>query len=137
MILASTTCSCDSTVCVEISFLQQTVNYIEWFCFWQLEKPITESYAVKPVKFQREEEADPKESAVVETAGWGSLNNLGGRPDKLQELSITVKSRSECGRGDYYGLKFTKNMLCAAERRKDTCDVSFTAMVHKVLTWLL
>lgn len=88
---------------------------------------------MKSVKFQREEEADPKQSDVVETAGWGSLNNLGGRPDKLQELSITVKSRSECGRGDYYGLKFTSNMLCAAERRKDTCDVSFTAMVHKVL----
>lgn len=61
----------------------------------------------------------------METAGWGSLNNLGGRPDKLQELSITVMERWLCGRSDYYGSKFTDNMLCAAEKRKDTCDVSF------------
>nr|AHB81535.1 complement factor D [Ctenopharyngodon idella] len=97
-------------------------NYDNDIALLKLEKPVTESYAVKPVKFQRDEEADPKESAVVETAGWGSLNNLGGRPDKLQELSITVMMRFLCGRGDYYGTKFTSNMLCAAERRKDTCD---------------
>ncbi|CAM4727377.1 hypothetical protein PO909_019202 [Leuciscus waleckii] len=97
-------------------------NYDNDIALLKLEKPITESYAVKSVKFQREEGADPKLSDVVETAGWGSLNNLGGRPDKLQELSITVMSRRDCGRGDYYGSKFTSNMLCAAERRKDTCD---------------
>ncbi|WP_157178814.1 trypsin-like serine protease, partial [Herbaspirillum rubrisubalbicans] len=78
--------------------------------------------AVNPVTFQRESSSDPEESDVVETAGWGSLNNLGGRPDTLQELSIKVMQRWLCGRGDYYGTKFTNNMLCAAERRKDTCD---------------
>ncbi|XP_067277182.1 complement factor D [Pseudorasbora parva] len=97
-------------------------NYDNDIALLKLDKPITESSAVKSVKFQRDEAADPKESAVVETAGWGSLNNLGGRPDKLQELSITVMKQSLCGRGDHYGLKFTSNMLCAAERRKDTCD---------------
>ncbi|XP_059372865.1 LOW QUALITY PROTEIN: trypsin alpha-3-like [Carassius carassius] len=77
---------------------------------------------VSPVKFQREGGFDPEEAADVKTVGWGSLNNLGGRPDKLQELTIKVMERWLCGRGDYYGTKFTNNMLCAAERRKDTCD---------------
>lgn len=111
----------------ENSFHQQTVRIIEYTvrcCFWQLDKPITESDAVNPVKFQRESSSDPKESDIVETAGWGSLNNLGGRPDKLQELTIKVMQQWLCGRGDYYGTKFTSNMLCAADRRKDTCDVS-------------
>lgn len=80
---------------------------------------------MKPLEFQRDQEGDPKESAVVETAGWGSSDNLGGRPDKLQELSITVMLRRLCGRGDHYGRKFTTNMLCAAEKQKDACDVSF------------
>nr|XP_055026233.1 complement factor D [Misgurnus anguillicaudatus] len=97
-------------------------NYDNDIALLKLESPITESYAVKPVKFQREGGVDPEEGSDVDTAGWGSLNNLGGRPDKLQELTITVMERWLCGRGDYYGAKFTNNMLCAAKRQKDTCD---------------
>ncbi|XP_026079875.1 complement factor D [Carassius auratus] len=97
-------------------------NYDNDIALLKLDKPITESDAVNPVTFQRESSSGPKESDVVETAGWGSLNNLGGRPDKLQELSIKVMQQWLCGRGDYYGTKFTSNMLCAADRRKDTCD---------------
>ncbi|KAK2896560.1 hypothetical protein QQF64_005937 [Cirrhinus molitorella] len=97
-------------------------NYDNDIALLKLNKPITDSKAVKPVKFSREADTDPSEPDEVETAGWGSLNNLGGRPDKLQELSITVMKRLLCGRGDYYGIKFTENMLCAADKRKDTCD---------------
>lgn len=80
---------------------------------------------MKPIKFQRDGGVNPEEGADVETAGWGSQNNMGRRPDKLQELSITVKERWLCGRSDHYGAKFTDNMLCAALHKKDTCDVSF------------
>ncbi|NP_001018368.1 complement factor D precursor [Danio rerio] len=97
-------------------------NYDNDIALIKLDKPVTQSDAVKPVKFQRDETADPKEAAVVETAGWGSLNNMGGRPDKLHELSIPVMERWRCGRADFYGEKFTSNMLCAADKRKDTCD---------------
>uniref|UniRef100_A0A671T0M7 trypsin n=1 Tax=Sinocyclocheilus anshuiensis TaxID=1608454 RepID=A0A671T0M7_9TELE len=97
-------------------------NYDNDIALLKLDKPITESDAVNPVTFQRESSSDPEESDVVETAGWGFLNNLGERPDKLQELSIKVKQQWLCGRGDHYGTKFTSNMLCAAERLKDTCD---------------
>lgn len=105
-------------------FVSRIKEYTILLFFCQLNKPVTESDAVKLVKFGREKLSNPLESDTVETAGWGSLNNLGGRPDKLQELSITVMKRILCGRGDYYGVKFTNNMLCAADRKKDTCDVS-------------
>ncbi|CAB1330420.1 unnamed protein product, partial [Coregonus sp. 'balchen'] len=76
---------------------------------------------VKSLKFQRDGAADPDTDQEVNTAGWGSLNNLGSRPDKLQELNIAVMNRVRCGRSDYYGRKFTNNMLCAASTRSDTC----------------
>ncbi|XP_052007574.1 complement factor D-like [Xyrauchen texanus] len=98
------------------------INYDNDIALIKLEKPITESNAVKPVKFQREGGVDPEMDATVDTAGWGSLNNLGGRPDKLQEISITVLERMLCSRAAYYGWKFTSNMLCAAKKRMDTCD---------------
>ncbi|XP_051503691.1 complement factor D-like [Myxocyprinus asiaticus] len=97
-------------------------NYDNDIALIKLNMPITETDAVKPVKFQREGGDDPEKNAAVDTAGWGSLNNLGRRPDKLQELIITVLERMLCGRADFYGWKFTSNMLCAAEKIKDTCD---------------
>ncbi|XP_056616998.1 complement factor D-like [Triplophysa dalaica] len=97
-------------------------NYDNDIALLKLGSAITESYAVKPIKFQRDGGVNPEEGAAVETCGWGSQNNMGGRPDKLQELSITVKERWLCGRSDHYGAKFTDNMLCAALNKKDTCD---------------
>ncbi|KAL2098749.1 hypothetical protein ACEWY4_005229 [Coilia grayii] len=97
-------------------------NYDNDIMLIKLDRPVAESHAVKPLSYQQAGGAELAEGAVVETAGWGSLNNLGSRPDKLHELTITVMSRTLCGRSDYYGTKFTKNMLCAARRRQDTCD---------------
>ncbi|XP_062378750.1 complement factor D [Sardina pilchardus] len=97
-------------------------NYDSDISLIKLDQPVVESDAVKPVSYQQAGGVEPAEDAIVDTAGWGSLNNLGSRPDKLHELTISVMSRNLCGRSDYYGSKFTKNMLCAAERRQDTCD---------------
>uniref|UniRef100_A0A4W5JR24 trypsin n=1 Tax=Hucho hucho TaxID=62062 RepID=A0A4W5JR24_9TELE len=99
-------------------------NYDNDIALVKLDRPIVASDAVKSLKFQSDSEADPVTDQEVNTAGWGSLNNLGSRPDKLQELVIAVMNRVKCGRSDYYGIKFTKNMLCAAKTRSDTCDVS-------------
>ncbi|XP_023700030.1 complement factor D-like [Paramormyrops kingsleyae] len=78
--------------------------------------------AVSALEFQRTGEALPQPGDVVTSAGWGSLNNLGLRPDTLQEVDVEVIVSNLCSRGDYYGLKFTSNMICAAKKRKDTCD---------------
>ncbi|KAI4891226.1 hypothetical protein NFI96_034631 [Prochilodus magdalenae] len=96
-------------------------NYDNDIVLVKLNQPVTETSAVKPVKFQRAGESDPETNAAVDTAGWGA-NHLGERLDKLQELTVPVMPRWQCGRSDYYGEKFTKNMLCAAKRRMDTCD---------------
>ncbi|KAL0969523.1 hypothetical protein UPYG_G00228360 [Umbra pygmaea] len=97
-------------------------NYDNDIALVKLDRPIVASESVKLVKFQREGANDPDKDKEVNTAGWGSLNNLGSRPDKLQEVVIAVMDRVKCGRSDYYGKKFTDNMLCAAKTRADTCD---------------
>lgn len=80
---------------------------------------------MKPLEFQRAGGSDPDTYALVETAGWGSLDNLGNRPDTLHEVTVAVIKRLICGRSNSYGESFTTNMLCAGKTRKDTCDVSF------------
>ncbi|KAG7487991.1 hypothetical protein MATL_G00029550 [Megalops atlanticus] len=99
-----------------------SVTYDSDIALLKLDRPAVLTDAVKLLKFQREGGVEPQEKEVVSTAGWGSLNNLGERPDKLQELDVEVMSRVLCGRSDYYGTKFTSNMMCAAKRRMDTCD---------------
>ncbi|XP_030628410.1 complement factor D [Chanos chanos] len=87
----------------------------------KLSRPAVETDAVKQLKYAREGAADPQEDAEVETAGWGFTDNLGSKPDKLQELSIAVVGRHICGRSRSYGPNFTKNMICANKRGQDTC----------------
>lgn len=96
-----------------------------FLCNLQLSQPVTETDAVKPLKFQRAGGSDPDKDSAVETAGWGSLDNLGNRPDKLHEVTVAVLKRSYCGSSRSYADSFTSNMLCAAKTRMDTCDVSF------------
>ncbi|KAI1891713.1 hypothetical protein AGOR_G00146600 [Albula goreensis] len=97
-------------------------NYDSDIALLKLDKPAVLSDAVKVLKFQREGGKELQTDDEVSTAGWGSTNNLGRRPDKLQEVDVKIISRTLCGRGDYYGTKFTNNMICASEKRQDTCD---------------
>ena len=69
----------------------------------------------------------------METAGWGSVNNLEGRTDQLKEVFMDVVNPQLCARYDYYGSKFTSNMMCAYKlcpkpcrlrlKTEDTCNV--------------
>lgn len=104
-------------------------------CNWQLSQPVTETDAVKPLKFLRAGGSNPDTGAAVETAGWGSLDNLGNRPDKLYEVTVTVITRSTCSRSNSYADAFTTNMLCAGKPRMDTCDVSFHLRFKTVSPW--
>uniref|UniRef100_A0A3P8Z9M4 trypsin n=2 Tax=Esox lucius TaxID=8010 RepID=A0A3P8Z9M4_ESOLU len=97
-------------------------NYNNDIALVKLDRKVVASDSVKTVKFQRDGTSDPDKDKEVNTAGWGSLNNLGSRPDTLQEVVIAVMDRVRCGRSDYYGWRFTDNMLCAARPRTDTCD---------------
>lgn len=105
--------------------------------FLQLDRPFNASEAVKAVAYLRAGGTNPGTNAVVETAGWGSLDNLGSRPDELKELAVEVVSSNRCRRSDYFGIKFTHNMICAHKvcpnpcdtphKKEDTCDVSFSS----------
>ncbi|TNN52007.1 Complement factor D [Liparis tanakae] len=110
-------------------------NYDNDITLIKLDRPFNASEAVKAVVFLRAGGMNPGTHAEVETAGWGSLDNLGSRPDKLREVVIDVGSSARCRRGDYFGSKFTSNMICAhrlcphpcgrPHKTEDTCDVSF------------
>lgn len=105
----------------------------------QLDRTYNSTEAVQAVQFLRAGGSNPETDAEVETAGWGSQDNLGTRPDKLQELTIDVFSSRRCKRSDYYGRKFTDNMMCAyrvcqdpcnkPHEKEDSCDVSIRAHV--------
>jgi len=90
--------------------------------FFQLDRPFTASEAVKPVEFLRAGGTNPDTDEDVETAGWGSLDNLESRPDKLKEVVVKVIRSTRCARGDYFGGKFTNNMMCAHKKCSDPCD---------------
>lgn len=111
-------------------------SFVQYFesCV-QLNQPVIITDSVTPLKFQRADGNDPDTDATVDTAGWGSLNNLGTRPDTLHELTISVMERWRCGRSDYFGAAFTTNMICAAKPRMDTCDVCFLFVLLTILIY--
>ncbi|XP_034714886.1 complement factor D [Etheostoma cragini] len=107
-------------------------NYDNDIALIKLDRPFIASDAVRAVEFLRAGGTNPSTDAAVETAGWGSLDNLGSRPDKLWEVVIEVVDSNRCKRSDYFGRKFTNNMMCAHKvcpdpcnhphKKEDTCD---------------
>lgn len=91
----------------------------------QLDRPFNASAAVGTVEFLRAGGTNPETDAEVETAGWGSQDNLASRPDKLKEVAVLVASWRRCRRSDYFGSKFTSNMMCAHKLCPDPCDRPF------------
>ncbi|XP_028994990.1 complement factor D [Betta splendens] len=107
-------------------------NYDNDIALIKLDRAFNASDAVKTVEFLREGGTNPDTGAGVNTAGWGSTDNLENRPDKLKEVDIEVVNPKLCKRADYFGRKFTQNMMCAyklcpepctqAEKKEDSCD---------------
>ncbi|XP_053701508.1 complement factor D [Synchiropus splendidus] len=97
-------------------------NYDNDIALIKLDRPFNQSDAVKAVAFLRAGGANPGVDDDVETAGWGSLDNLGARPDKLKEVVLQVINPRRCGRRDYFGRKFTTNMICAHKVCPNPCD---------------
>ncbi|XP_069575659.1 complement factor D [Brachyistius frenatus] len=97
-------------------------NYDNDIALIKLDRPFNVSEAVEAVTFLRVGGTNPATDAEVETAGWGSLDNLGSRPDKLKEVVIDVFSSARCRRSDYFGRKFTSNMICAHRVCPEPCD---------------
>ncbi|KAM7403687.1 hypothetical protein PAMA_004227 [Pampus argenteus] len=100
-------------------------NYDNDIALIKLDRPFISSEAVKAVEYLRAGGTNPDNDAEVETAGWGSLDNLGSRPDKLKEVVIEVVRSSRCRRSDYFGRKFTSNMICAHKLCPDPCSLLY------------
>ncbi|XP_041827807.1 complement factor D-like [Melanotaenia boesemani] len=97
-------------------------NYNNDIALIKLDRPFNASEAVKAVEFLRSGGVNPTTDDEVETAGWGSLNNLEARPDKLKEVVVKMISHGRCSRSDYFGKKVTSNMMCAHKKCSDPCD---------------
>ncbi|XP_017296005.1 complement factor D [Kryptolebias marmoratus] len=102
-----------------------SINYDNDIALIKLDRPVNASSAVAAINFLRAGGANPGPDTEVETAGWGSLDNLGSRPDKLKEVVIEVISPGKCRRADYFGRKFTTNMICAHKVCHDSCSHSY------------
>lgn len=120
--------------------IRKQITYICWY--FQLDRPINATDAVRAVEYLRAGGTNPVVDEAVETAGWGSLDDLGSRPDKLMEVEVDVFNPARCRRGDYFGRKFTSNMMCAhrlcpdpcdqSYRKQDSCDVSLSSLFKSV-----
>ncbi|KAM4541849.1 complement factor D [Odontesthes bonariensis] len=97
-------------------------NYDNDIALIKLDRPFNASEAVKPVEFLRAGGTNPEPDEDVETAGWGSLDNLESKPDKLKEVVVKLVRPTRCARSDYFGRKFTNNMMCAHKKCSDPCD---------------
>ncbi|KAM3595574.1 uncharacterized protein V6R79_025519 [Siganus canaliculatus] len=107
-------------------------NYNNDIALIKLDRPFNASDAVRAVEYLRTGGTNPGTGEEVVTAGWGSTDNLETRPDKLKEVEIEIVSWRRCGRSDYFGKKFTRNMMCAhklcptpchlAHKTEDSCD---------------
>ncbi|XP_028252010.1 complement factor D [Parambassis ranga] len=101
------------------------VNYNNDIALIKLDRVFNATEAVGTVQFLRAGGTDPPIDAEVDTAGWGSLDDLQTRPDTLREVVVKVFNPKRCGRSDYYGSKFTSNMMCAFKLCPNPCPTSF------------
>lgn len=88
----------------------------------QLDRRVTWTPGIQRIRFQRDGEEVP-EGTVCRVAGWGWVNNVGIKPENLQEVEVKVISHQLCSRRDYYGGRITSNMMCAGQQGKDSCQV--------------
>lgn len=83
-----------------------------------LESPLTFSDSIQPIALTSSEPAAGVEAVV---SGWGTTEN-GNLPYNLKEVHVHIISREEC-QNEYRG-GITAQMICAADKNKDSCQVS-------------
>ncbi|XP_072313464.1 complement factor D [Eucyclogobius newberryi] len=106
-------------------------NYDNDIALIKLDRPVNITSAVQVVRVLRSGGTNPTTDEQVDTAGWGATDNLGSRPVNLKELTVEVVDPMFCGRSDYFGNRYTRNMICAhhvynkpgsrRQQKEDTC----------------
>ncbi|KAM3936964.1 serine protease ami-like [Leptodactylus fuscus] len=77
--------------------------------------------SIHPLPYQTEDIViDEKTLCLV--AGWGKIKNTGKKPDNLNEAWVPVISPKTCNRADYYHGDITPNMICAGDKKRDSCE---------------
>ncbi|XP_041085659.1 complement factor D-like [Polyodon spathula] len=98
-----------------------TMTYDNDIVLIKLDRSVTWSPGIQPIRLQSDT-AEVPEGTVCSVAGWGWKNNVGIKPENLQQVEVKVISHQLCSQHDYYGGRITSNMMCAGQQGKDTCQ---------------
>ncbi|XP_058871185.1 complement factor D-like [Acipenser ruthenus] len=98
-----------------------TRNYDNDIALLKLDGRVSLTKAVQKISYQRVSR-DVPQGTVCSLAGWGWISNVGIKPDKLQEVNVSVIGREKCSSRRYHGSRITGNMMCAGDRGKDSCN---------------
>ncbi|KAK1157106.1 complement factor D-like [Acipenser oxyrinchus oxyrinchus] len=98
-----------------------SMSYDNDIVLLKLDRRVSWTPGIQSIRFQRGGEEVP-EGTVCRVAGWGWVNNVGIKPENLQEVEVKVISHQLCSRRDYYGGRITSNMMCAGQQGKDSCQ---------------
>lgn len=74
-------------------------------------------------------------SGTVTAAGWGTTSSgSGSLPANLRYVDVNIVPRATC-EANYNSVNtITKNMICAGETGKDSCQVCLK-VYHKLINW--
>ena len=89
------------------------------FAILRLANPVNFTKEVRPACLPADLNATYA-GVTATVTGWGDLSTGGSSPDVLQEVDVTVTTNAECNNA--YGGEITKNMICAGDQGKDSCN---------------
>ncbi|XP_075707107.1 serine protease ami-like [Rhinoderma darwinii] len=87
----------------------------------KLSERVPLSKTVSPLTYQTEDIVI-QENTLCLVAGWGKIKRTGKKPDILNEAMVPVISQDVCNRWDYYHGDITANMICAGDKKRDSCE---------------
>merc|ERR1719412_3593192 len=106
----------------------EIINHPDWnsqridndYAILRLAKPVTFTNEVAPACLPADTAATYA-GVVATVTGWGRLIHEGNQPTTLQEVDLTVTTKSACENA-YGGHDITDNMICAAASGKSSCN---------------
>jgi len=106
----------------------EIINHPDWdsptidndYAILRLAKPVTFTNKVAPACLPADTAATYA-GVVATVTGWGRLIHEGNQPTTLQEVDLTVTTKTACENA-YGGHDITDNMICAAASGKSSCN---------------
>ena len=113
---------------IKTADVAEIINHPDWdrptidndYAILRLAKPVTFTNKVAPACLPADTAATYA-GVVATVTGWGRLILAGNQHTTLQEVDLTVTTKSACENA-YGGHDITDNMICAAASGKSSCN---------------